>query len=226
MSVAEQKVSVIIPNMNEKRLFGTVRDVRRLLGPRAEIIVVDKSTDEFYAKLRKAGVRVLRQRDKGVAQAIMQGMRAAKGDLLASIDADGTHEPGGLKRGIGMVESGGADFVLGNRLGSLQKGSMGAYLRFGNSALSAIFDLLYQTRLHDVTTGLFVMRRDVFESMKGAEPYSTGTAFFVAEAVKRGYRIGEVGIKYYARKEGKSKLAKNKFLWGLTAAWLMIANRF
>ena len=223
--MARHRVSVIIPNMNEKRVFETIRDVRRLLGG-AEIIVVDKSTGEFYGRLKRTGVRVLRQKDRGVAQAIMQGMRAAKGGLLASIDADGTHDPEGLPRGIMSVESGDADLVLGDRLGSLQQGSMGPYLWFGNRALGIILDALYGTRLRDVTTGLFVMRREVFESIKGLEPYNTGTAFFVAEAAKRGYRIGEVGIRYYARREGRSKLARVKFLWGLRAAWLMLVNRF
>ncbi len=224
--MARQKVSVVIPNMNEERLFGIIRDVRRLLGSGVEIIVVDKSSDEFYRRLRKTGVRIVRQRDRGVAQAIMQGMRIATGGILASIDGDGTHDAGGLPRGVGIVESGKADFVVGNRLAALQEGSMGPYLLFGNSALSAIFNALYGTRLHDITTGLFVMRRDVFETMKGMEPYSTGTAFFIAEAAKRGYRIGEVGIKYYERQEGQSKLARSKLFWGLRAAWLFLANRF
>jgi glycosyltransferase involved in cell wall biosynthesis len=224
--MARHRVSVVIPNMNEERLFGIIGDVRRLLGAGAEIIVVDKSSAEFYRRLRKTGVKIVRQRDRGVAQAIMQGMRVAKGDILASIDGDGTHDPDGLPRAVKVVESGKADLVLGNRLAALQEGSMGPYILFGNSALSAIFNALYGTGLHDITTGLFVMRREVFEKMKDMEPYSTGTAFFIAEAAKAGYRIGEVDIRYYERQEGQSKLAKSKFFWGLRAAWLFLANRF
>ena len=224
--MARHTVSVVIPNMGEESLFGIIRDVRRLLGAGTEIIVVDKSSEEFYRRLVKTGVKVVRQRDRGVTQAIMQGMRIAKGDILASIDGDGTHDPEGLPRAVGLVEAGRYDFVLGNRLAALQEGSMGPYLLFGNSALSAIFDALYGTRLHDITTGLFVMRREVFEKMQYMEPYSTGTAFFIAEAAKNGYKIGEVGIKYYERQEGQSKLAKSKLFWGLRAAWLFLANRF
>jgi dolichol-phosphate hexosyltransferase len=171
-------------------------------------------------------VKVVRQRGRGVTQAIMQGMRIAKGGILASIDGDGTHDPAGLPLAVRIVESGKSDFVLGNRLAALQEGSMGPYLLFGNAGLSIIFNALYGTRLHDITTGLFVMRKEVFERMKDKEPYSTGTAFFVGEAAKRGYRIGEVDIKYYIRQEGQSKLAKSKFVWGLRAAWLFLANRF
>jgi len=212
--------------MNEEHIFKLINDIYSLLGKDTEIIVVDKSTSEYYDRLKKTGVEVIRQSDRGVAQAIVLGMRAAKGDILASIDSDGTHDPSGLPEGVEIVESGKADFVLGNRLNMLQEGSMGAYLWFGNTALSWILNVLYGTRLHDITTGLFVMKRETFEKIKDIRPYSTGTAFFIAEAAKKGYRISEVDIKYYVRSSGPSKLAKSKFVWGLRAAVLFLVHRF
>jgi glycosyltransferase involved in cell wall biosynthesis len=214
------KVSVIIPTIEEVTIFKVIGEIRELLGSGTEIIVVDKSSSAYHERLKKAGVRAIRQKDRGVARAIMLGMRSAEGDILASIDADGTHDVGGLPEAVRMVESGRVDFVLGNRLNLLQKGSMGPYLRFGNLALSAIFDVTYGARVHDVLTGLFVMKKETFGKMESVEPYSTGTAFFAAEAAKRGDRIGEVDIKYYPREHGESKLAggSGKFIWGLRAA--------
>jgi dolichol-phosphate mannosyltransferase len=214
------RVSVIIPTIEEVTIFRVIREIRKRMGSGTEIIVVDKSSRAYHERLKRAGVRAIRQKDRGVARAIMLGMRSAKGDILASIDADGTHDTAGLPAAVRMVESGGADFVLGNRLNLLQKGSMGPYLRFGNLALSVIFDVMYGARIHDVLTGLFVMKKGTFEKMSRVAPYSTGTAFFAAEAAKMGDRLGEVDIKYYPRAHGKSKLAggNSKFLWGVRAA--------
>src|SRR5271157_1820299 len=215
MPMAKHKVSVILATRAEEYVFRQIRDIRRIFGRDTEIIVVDKSDDEYYSRLRKTGVRVIRQRDRGVTRAIMTGLKAAKGDILVHIDADGTHDINGMVEGVKMVESGRADFVLGNRMADLQEGSMDGYLRFGNTALNAIFNAVYGTRLHDVLVGLFVMRREDYEAIKGIEPYGTGIAFFAAELSKRGRRIGEVDIRYYPRSSGRSKLAKSKFMWGL-----------
>ena len=214
------RVSVILPTIEEVTIFKVIREIHEQLGSGTEIIVVDKSSSAYHERLKKTGVRAIRQKDKGVARAIMLGMRSAKGDILASIDADGTHDVGGLPEAVKMVESGRADFVLGNRLNQLREGSMGPYLRFGNLALSAIFDAAYGARVHDVLTGLFVMKKSTFDNMSRVEPYSTGTAFFAAEAAKRGDRLGEVDIKYYPRAHGESKLAggSSKFFWGVRAA--------
>lgn len=226
MPMAKRKVSVILATISEEYVFRQIRDIRRLFGKDTEIIVVDKSDDKYYDRLRWTGVRVIRQRDRGVTRAIMTGLRAATGDILVHIDADGTHDINGMVEGVRMIESGKADFVLGNRMADLQEGSMDGYLRFGNIALNLIFNAVYGTNLHDVLVGLFVMRREDYEAIRNIEPYGTGIAFFAAELAKRGRRIGEVNIRYYPRTSGASKLAKSKLMWGLNAALEFVRHRF
>ncbi|MCL5427984.1 MAG: glycosyltransferase family 2 protein [Candidatus Marsarchaeota archaeon] len=220
------KVSLVLPNIEEEGIFQIIRDSRRLFGSGLEIIVVDRSSAGFVNRLRKTGVRIIRQRSKGVENAVMEGLREATGDILLSTDCDNTHETEGLRRAADLVRSGKADFVMGNRLNRLQKGAMGAYLRFGNRALSLMFSIIYMRRLHDVLSGLFAMDREAFESIRHVKPYRLGIAFFAAELAKRGYRLRDIDIKYYIREHGQSKLAKSKLLWGMRMAWLMLAKRF
>ncbi len=214
----QPKVSVIIPTIEEESLFKMINDIRRLLGSDTEIIIVDKSGAAYYERLLKAGVTVLKQKDKGVENAIMLGLKHANGKLLASIDADGTHELTGIKRGIEMINRGEADLVLGNRLAGLSQGSMNPYLHTGNVILTKLFNVVYGTKIHDVLTGLFVMKGSAFEKIKNIAPYRAGIAFFAIELAKKGYRIDEVGIKYFMRKEGASKLARSKFAFGVGVA--------
>lgn len=212
------KISVIIPTINEASIFRIIKEIRKLLGSNTEIIIVDKSSDSYYKKLLKTGATVIRQRDSGVENAIMAGLKAANGTILASIDADGTHELNGITRGINLISEKKADMVLGNRLAGLSEGSMNLYLQAGNTILTNLFNVVYNTRIHDVLTGLFVMRRSAFEKIKHVKPYRAGIAFFAIELAKRGYKVDEIPIKYYPRQEGESKLAKSKFAYGVGVA--------
>ncbi len=212
------KVSVVIPTVEEKSVFLLVKQIRKLLGKGTEIIIVDKSSDAYFRKLKATGAKVIRQRGRGVENAIIIGLREAKGEYLASIDADGTHDPQGLVTGLRMAERGEADMVLGNRMSGLSHGSMQFYIRFGNWILSWLFSSLYHTKIHDVLTGLFVMKREAFEEIRKIEPYRAGIAFFAIELARRGYSVKETGIKYYVRKYGESKLTKSKFAYGFNVA--------
>lgn len=221
-----KSVSVIIPTIEEEAVFELIKRIRKLLGNGTELIVVDKSNNkDYYKRLEKTGARVITQRNTGVEDAIMLGLLNANGKILASIDADGTHDASGLKSGVGMVSAGEADFVLGNRLSGVQSGSMGLYIRFGNWVLSRLFSVVYETKVHDVLTGLFVIDRKAFQRIQDIKPYRAGIAFFAIELARLGYRVRETDIKYYKRRYGYSKLTKSKFLFGIKTALQIIRRR-
>ena len=85
------KISVVIPAYNE------VKKIRRCLTALQkqsirdpyEIIVVDNgSSDDTAPVARKFGVTVLEEKTRGVACARQRGFQAARGDIIASTDAD------------------------------------------------------------------------------------------------------------------------------------------
>ena len=212
------RVSVVIPTIEEESVFGLVKSLRKNLGSGAEIIIVDKSSDAYYKRLKATGATVLRQRDRGVERTIMQGLRYAHGEILASIDADETHDISGIADGIRMIDRDKADFVLGNRMNDIEDGAMSTYLKLGNFGLSWMFSKLYGTDIHDVLTGLFVMKKEAFERIRDVDPYRAGIAFFAIELAKLGYRVREVDIRYYKRRLGTSKLTRSKFIYGVNVA--------
>jgi glycosyltransferase involved in cell wall biosynthesis len=85
-------VSVIVPTYDYARYLPRALDsVRAQSEPPFEIVVVDDgSTDETPAVLRRYAdqVRVLRQPHRGPAAARNAGVAAARGDLVAFLDAD------------------------------------------------------------------------------------------------------------------------------------------
>ena len=78
--------------------------------------------------------------------------------------------------------------------------------------------MLYHTKIHDVLTGLFVVKRSAFDSIRDIEPYRAGISFFAIELARAGYRVTEVDIRYYKRAYGKSKLTKSKLIYGVNVA--------
>ncbi|WP_051224009.1 glycosyltransferase [Pseudoclavibacter soli] len=96
-------VSVIIPTLNEEqRIAACLAALARQTVPAYEIIVVDNgSTDRTIEIAEAAGARVIREPKRSIAAARATGFDAAKGAILARIDADTAVEPdwvSGLQR--------------------------------------------------------------------------------------------------------------------------------
>ncbi|MEM3180985.1 MAG: glycosyltransferase [Candidatus Micrarchaeaceae archaeon] len=213
------ELSVVIPTIEEEGVFDLINSIRKLFGSGTEIIVVDKSSDAYFKKLQNTGVLAIKQRGSGVERAVAEGMRLAHGEIIATIDGDGTHEVDGLKKAVNMIKKGNADIVLGNRLAGLQKGSMTTYVRIGNMLLSWLFSKLYKVDVHDILTGLFAVRASAFNEVKNIEPYRAGVATtYAIEMLAKGYKLAEININYYKRKAGTSRIAKHKTGYALNVA--------
>ena len=216
------KLSVVLPTKDEEGVFDTIDSLRKRFGKDIELIVVDKSGPEFRERVRKTGVKLLVQKSRGVENAMIQGLSSARGDIIVSLDADGTHDISGISDGIRLIRQGKADLVLGNRLDGVEEGAMTAYLRFGNAMLSHIYNVFYRQHIHDLLTGLLVMRRSSFEKVKDRRPFEMPIAFCQIELARDGCKIEEVPIKYYKRKYGASRLTKSKFFYGFSTAWRIV----
>ncbi len=99
------KVSIIVPAYNEEENIGeTLESLLALDYPDFEIIVVDDgSTDGTYEVAKKYEgdrVKVIRQENRGKGAALNTGIRNARGEILACMDADSVVEPDALRKMI------------------------------------------------------------------------------------------------------------------------------
>ena len=149
-------VSVVIPAFNEGAAIGDV--VRGLLTGAAwrEILVIDDgSTDDTAAAADAAGARVVRHPyNKGNGAAVKTGIRAASGEFLLIIDADGQHQPADAVRLVARL--GEYDLVVGARSSATQAG---AVRRSGNHVLNRLASFLTERDIPDLTSGFRAARR-------------------------------------------------------------------
>jgi len=198
------RVSVVLPARNESTPIGNVVMQIRAQLPEVEVIVVDDgSTDATGEAATKSGARVIRQPySKGNGAAIKTGARAASGDVIVFMDADGQHDPADIPALLARLDEG-YDMVVGARqAGSQASLGRGLANRFYNRLAS------YMTghKVEDLTSGFRAVRAEKFREFlyllpNGFSYPTTSTmAFFRA-----GYSVAYEPI-HAARRIGKSHI--------------------
>ena len=212
-----ETISIIIPAYNEAAGIGNVLEGLRDWRARAEIIVVDDASTDHTAEIaERAGVRVIRHRvNKGYGAALKTGIRAASGDIIVTIDADGEHDAAQISRLLDAM--GDNDMVVGAR----GKGSHAPLIRRpGKWLLSKVANYLAQTDIPDLNSGFRAVRKDVVKLFLHILPngFSFSTTLTLA-LFKEGYNIAYVPIKTSPR-VGKSTV--NPIRDGLNVIMLII----
>jgi len=148
------RVSVVIPTLNEEKNLPHV--FARLPEGLHEVIVVDgRSTDATVAVARRLrpDVRVITQPGRGKGNALAAGFAACTGDIVVTMDADGSTDPAEIPRFVAALCNG-ADFVKGSRFAQGGGSSDITRLRrLGNRALNALVNALYHTSYTDLCYG-------------------------------------------------------------------------
>ncbi len=195
-------LSIVIPAYNEA--VGIRAVLSRICGdyPDAEVIVVDDgSTDGTGDQLQGLPVRVLRSPyNKGNGASVKAGIRAARGDYVLLLDADGQQEPADIRKLL--IHTGVYDLIVGARTKSSQQNRVRA---LGNGALERMASYLAGTRIPDLTSGFRVFRRAVILEFIHLLPnrYSYPTTSTLA-FLKAGYNVTFVPIAANKRQGGKS----------------------
>jgi glycosyltransferase involved in cell wall biosynthesis len=202
-------VSVVIPALNESATIGGVVEGTRAHCPGAEVLVIDDcSTDDTAARAEAAGARVIRRPyTLGAGAGVKTGVRAASGEIVVLLDADGQHDPADIPRLLDLI--GPYDLVIGERD---RAGQQNAVRWLGNSALNRLGSYLVGIPMRDLTSGFRAMRRRVMLDLLHLLPnqYSWPTTSALAFA-KMGFNVRFEPIVVRRRETGRSsqKLTRN-----------------
>jgi len=153
-------ISIILPAKNEAEALRGLLPRLRAAQPSAEIIVVDDgSTDGTKGICGEHGVQCLSSPySMGNGAAIKRGARAARGEILVFMDADGQHSPDSIQPLLDRL-TGGYDMVVGSRSWSDQAGvSRGV----ANTLYNRIASWMTGFKVMDLTSGFRAVRADKF----------------------------------------------------------------
>ncbi|HXG02054.1 MAG TPA: glycosyltransferase family 2 protein [Candidatus Binatia bacterium] len=200
----EPEVSVVMPCLNEADTLATcITKAQRALreaGIAGEVIVADNgSTDGSPAIARRLGARVVHVEARGYGNALMGGIRAARGRYVIMGDADDSYDFLEIPRFVAKLREG-YDLVQGCRLpsggGRVLPGAMPFLHRWwGNPMFSFLVRRWFRaTAVHDVYCGLRGFTRALFDRL---DQRCTGMEFATEMIIKAslyGAKVAEVPI--------------------------------
>ncbi|WP_283135386.1 glycosyltransferase family 2 protein [Rhizohabitans arisaemae] len=160
------ELTVVMPCLNEAETVEIcVRkalDCMREHGIDGEVVIADNgSTDGSQQLARDAGARVVHIQEKGYGNALIGGIRAARGKFVMMGDADDSYDFTGLLPFVEELRAG-AELVMGNRFkGGIAPGAMPPLHKYlGNPVLSFVGRLFFRSKIGDFHCGLRGFRRD------------------------------------------------------------------
>lgn len=207
------KLSVVLPVFEEADYIGgLVDDLATFLEARGEsfeVVAVDDGSSDGTLEALKASaqrhhqLRVVRHlENRGNGASLRTGIRAARGDIVVTMDADGQHRPQHLADLLALMPP--YDLVIGART----LGYRGPAARsWANRFYNVFSSWLVSRRIDDLTSGLRAMRREVVVHFLPLFPegFSAPTTTTLA-FLKAGYNVAFVPIDVQPRQSGRSKI--------------------
>jgi glycosyltransferase involved in cell wall biosynthesis len=205
LPVTNPLISVVIPAFNEENNISEIlthtEAVLESLGFPFEVIVVD---DGSKAKL------ISYSNNRGKGYALRKGLANAKGEILVTMDADGSHRPEEILKIIQPLFYG-VDVVIGSRFLKNHGGKITSRLNtLGNHMFNVLILIITKKKITDSQTGFRAFKR---KTLKGMGLFSTGYEIdseLTIKTLRNGFRVHEEPVSCDQRRNGMSKLSPLK----------------
>jgi glycosyltransferase involved in cell wall biosynthesis len=212
-------LSIVIPALNEQNGIASIIErclsidsaIKQMGLLSMEIIIVDDGSRdrtpeivEGYAAVYPQVRLVRHPRNRGYGAALKTGFRAARGTLLAFLDADGTYPPEYYPEMCRALSKHDADIVIGSRMAG-RESEMPVTRRIGNLFFATLVSLVGNRRISDSASGQRVLRRCVLEMLYPLPDGLNFTPVMSTRALHENVTMIEIPIPYQER-VGRSKL--------------------
>ncbi|MDI6825945.1 MAG: glycosyltransferase family 2 protein [Candidatus Aenigmarchaeota archaeon] len=215
------KISIIVPAHNEERIIGkTLQYLSKTLKKSVlnhEIVVVDDNSDDNTLAIMKKisnfdkRIHVLNKISNkpgptGLGSAIKFGILHASGDVLIPFMGDLSDDPNDIIKLVEKIEEG-YDIVCGSRF--IEGGKVVGYpfiKLIAHRIYNKFFSFVFGLGLEDFSNAFKAYRKNIFNSIEIESKGFEFNAEVLLKAHILAYKITEVPVKWYRRKEGMSKL--------------------
>jgi len=201
-----KKISLVIPAYNEEMgLAHLLPDVPPYVD---EVVVVDNnSTDNTGQVAQSFGCRVVEEKQLGYGIALKSGFQAAEGEIIITMDADGTclfeHYPRLIKH---MVDNG-VDFVTARRIPDRFR-SFTSLLRFlGDMFLDITTWIFFRFWMYDSQSGIWAFKREILSRINlESDGWALSEEIKIEAFTHPELKAAELPILYINIRVGESKL--------------------
>ncbi len=214
------KISVVICALNEA---GSLPDVLCKIPEWVdEVILVDGHSKDATVEIAKKlmpDIRVLYQPNRGKGDALKYGLERAKGDIVATIDADGATDPSEMYKFVEALERG-YDFAKGTRLATGRPTGMPYSRFFGNKVLALAASLFVGVKYTDICSGYNAFWKKRFPTVALENDGFEMEQELNVKIAKLGLKIVEVPHRHNVRTSGESKV--NDVIQGIVDLLIII----
>jgi dolichol-phosphate mannosyltransferase len=205
MKFNPDEVTVLVPTLNEAPTVGGVIKDFQKLGFRRILIMDGRSTDKTVEIARTTGVTVKTQTGNGKGNAIIEAMEIVDTPYVILVDGDGTYTARDAEKMLRPLYLG-FDHVIGDRLGSPEKGAFGFLNYKGNQLINILFKIAHGRELHDILSGYRAFTMESIRQMNLRERGFEIETEITVEAVRNNQRIMVVPVQYRKRVGSRTKL--------------------
>lgn len=231
------QLSMVIPTFNEAQnlpvLFERLTKALDAWGGTYELVIVDDDSPDKtwlaaeHSRAQYPQVRVIRRMtgEKGLAPAVVEGWRQAKGEILGVLDADLQHPPELLPKLAELFRNGSTvDIAIASRYlpagWHLKWNPIRKWISRGASNLAQAVLPRQAQHITDPMSGCFLLRRSVIES---SALHPQGYKILLEVLGRGDYRqVAEVPYQFGRRRHGHSKLGARVMGDYLSQLWQLI----
>jgi dolichol-phosphate hexosyltransferase len=212
MSQNATLLSIVVPAYNEEHTVGDVinrlKAILQTVRVPNEIIVVDDHSRDSTVKVSLSqNVKVYSlTAHMGKGYALRAGFSKAKGDIIVTIDSDGSNRPEELLLLLKPVLENEADLVIGSRFSGKRPTSGKIFNAAGVRIFNLLVRILTGASVSDSQSGYRAMRRTVLNGLRlKSGTYEIESEMLVKIARKK-FRIHEVPVSFEQRTFGVTTL--------------------
>lgn len=216
-----KSISLVLPMYNEEYyLRKTIPLAIRTLDSITddyEIVIVDDASDDGSGQIademarQNRRIRVLHHtRNSKLGITLRTGFSAASKGLILYSDLDLPFDLEEIKRSLRIMELTECDIVTAYRHDRTSEGFVRAIY---SAVYNMLIRILFGVRVRDINFACKLVKKGVLDSIALESSGSFIDAELIIKAHRRGYRISQFGIDYFARMEGKSRLSGLRDIW-------------
>jgi dolichol-phosphate mannosyltransferase len=209
------ELSLVIPAYNEqevipellRRIEPALRQTRKIF----EVVIVDDGSNDQTPKMlndamaERPWLRIVRMnRNGGQSAAFDAGFKAARGQVIATIDADLQNDPEEIARLLPMLD--GYDMITGQRA----KRADSAFRLWQSRMANRIRNWISKETIQDSASSLKIYKRHCLD---GIQLFNGAHRFMPTLVKMRGYTVLETPVKHSARYAGVAKYGFRNRAW-------------